>query len=465
MLVKSNKVIKVKEKKLNNVDTIFLNKGVQKYNYELSYNSNREKPILNIENVIISKSVIEKHKNIEIVGTDAKNIYVEDEENLGGLTINSEYLNKKYLFVIPGKTSIKNRLEKINIIYDDNICTINLDEKFSYIRINYYQFKEGFIEIYLSNDLGNIEYLISDKGKVEKIKRKHHITNDDIKNKVLDMRNLIEYDSLYISETDKSLKTADIETIIFNKKVLKNIDKFKNNLYVFDKRWPYLKSKNIRIIEENDMKLLPTDVTYFFKNAITYLHNNNVYLYLENDGNDVLIYTDKNDNLKIIEKNKLLNYESVESVYFKVEESLSYPNSIDTSLVLVKYNDNTYKINIFDKTIDITEDFNRILLINKDYLKLTNNEFEDIKNNDWVKIIDYTNFNNDRINNFYKIYLKYIEALNYLYSLELSKTTIKYLWERNYMKPLLDNIINNKDEIYVKEEIESFKKLAKKYNN
>jgi len=57
------------------------------------------------------------------------------------------------------------------------------------------------------------------------------------------------------------------------------------------------KEPMIRFMDENEMLLIPIDVTYSFHNAKTYKYDNKRYLYLENNGNDVLINVDEAGNI------------------------------------------------------------------------------------------------------------------------------------------------------------------------
>ena len=54
----------------------------------------KENPLPNLKDVIISKSLIKGYKSIYIEDLNAENIYIEGEENLGGLTFNSDIILK-----------------------------------------------------------------------------------------------------------------------------------------------------------------------------------------------------------------------------------------------------------------------------------------------------------------------------------------------------------------------------------
>ena len=77
-----------------------------------------------------------------------------------------------------------------------------------------------------------------------------------------------------------------------------------------------------------------------------------------------------------------------------------------------------------------------------------------------------------RVSNNWEIDQKIPDFYNNYYAIKGANNFLKdndeeqrFLWDRNYMKGLLDNIISNKEDKYIEEEIETFKVLAKKYNS
>lgn len=428
------------------------------------YNRNNKEDsfLLNLNNIIISGSLIESNEGYFIEDSDAKNIYFEYNKNLGGITIPHTFIKHQRPLIVKNERKIKNRINKINIIVEGDVKTIHLEENFTNIIIGYDHDFSDEISIKLINDKKEIEYYVDKLGKINKKMNKYIITPNDLEVGYLDLRKFSDYKEV-------KNKVHKIDTIIVDKKIIKNRNIIREFLpFGYSPSKYFYETKNICIVDEDDMKLIPINKTYSlnglcFENIRDGYH----YIHLPNNGNDVLIYIDKTNKLKIIEKNELLKNKEIEDVSFnflyKKNNLIVIGNLI--SLILIKYKNGKHKIMYFDDSYEIDDIFNKIVLDNADILYLSEQIKGYLNKNDWQSILKMNNIGNDRFSEMIKLYMKNMNILNRLREIGLSERAIKYLCDRNYTKPLLENFKNTlgTDEILSKE-IEMFNNLGEEYH-
>ena len=106
-------------------------KQFEKNDYNLKLDVNRyyklvfAQPIEYLNKLIIDESVI-LEKKVFIQECSAKNIYIENQKNLGDITIPYEYFIKNNLIISFVWERIKSNIKKINIIMNDD-SVINID--------------------------------------------------------------------------------------------------------------------------------------------------------------------------------------------------------------------------------------------------------------------------------------------------------------------------------------------------
>lgn len=447
-----------KKRLLDNNKNLYLDTNQFLYNRN---NKDENSLLLDINNIIISDRLLESEDNYFIEDSDAKNIYFEHNKNLGGITIPHSFVKYQKPLIVKNEGKIKNRINKINIIFEGDVKTIELDDNFTYIIIGYDYAYSSDISIKLINYKKEIIYYIDKLGNINKKMDKYNITQRDLENGCLDLRKFSKY-------REVKNKVHKIDTIIVDKKIIKNRDIIREFLPLgYTPSKYFYEIKNICIVDEDDMKLIPLNKTYSL-NGTCFENNSDGfrYIYLPNNDNDVLIYIDKSNKLKIIEKNDILKENEVEDVSFEFrykKRNIMVMGKL-ISLILVKYKNGKYKIIYFDDFYEIDDLFNKIMLDNKETLSLKEETINYLNNNNWQNIFKLYSIGNDEFFEWNKLYMKNMDILNKLREKGLSEKAIKYLMDRNYTKIFLGNYESDKTlPEFVSKEVETFNDLGEEY--
>ena len=299
-----------KLKKIKNIDTIIFD---DECSFQYNYNYK------NIKNIIFDYTkIIGNYYIPSSLKYVAYNISFINYPMLDGITIPFEVLKigKNIIFDFECSRATSN-IKKINILYDNYIEEIPIYENITYYEINTIieennpKIKIRFLEEFINIDEKNIRNITFDSnGKKEDYYEKFFL---DIKNdEELDLRNYSNKKNLYLNEDITKLN-----------KLIVSINTLKNTkLYNFNE----IEVKNLEIIDDNEMKLIPKNINLNNVN-ITIKNSNNIFAILaENIKTKKIkyIYLDNDNRLNVIdEKDKI--------------DSVKYTYSSDTLGMLIKY--------------------------------------------------------------------------------------------------------------------------------
>lgn len=403
-------LIKFNQLKHRNIDTIILEENKYWDDVENKYDE-----LKNIKNFIIVDKIINKHgdNSIVIQNTRAENIFFKNQANLGGLTLPIEYL--KVDVYLQWFNNFPRNLKEINLIFPKKMENIQLDEGTYKIELfvrNYDINKSFMLKIYDKyKDIIYFGDTIS--GITDKQYDRYTYTNKDIKDGILDLRNIDE---------NSTYSNLDVNTIIIKKE-----DLFNSKLnYEFDEK---ISVKELIIIDQNEMKLNP-EIKINFDGLIE------IYNYFITNGEKTkFMYLDKNSELKVLDKDELLKNENIEDVEFIINS--------ECELLLIKYKNKTFKIIDENKEYLIDELFGDYLYLNINSYDFYEEEKPFIKkyiiDKEWKKLFIDKIIDNNILYCIYDDYLKFIERIKDLKKLGFKDIAIKYLISRKY-----DNIINTK---------------------
>ena len=442
VLSKLNKKVHLPVKK---IDTIILDT-------DKIYDLDEEKYAKDLNNIVISKNLLkEKYTDIRIKNTRTKNIYVENLPNFGGITIPYDIINDNIDILITFNEI--SEISKINILNIRNIKNIplNLEKNLKSISLKK---DNGELLIEVNYKKKRIYYRVDSLGNINEKKSTYIITEEDIYNDTLNITKLTEYDNLVFPD-------AKIDTLIINKHYIENINKLSSlnhgRLIPFHEKMLF---KNLRIIDDNDMILIPFDKTFNNNGYNTnFRDRKNNYIYINNKENSILIYLDKNNNIKVLDRNELLNKADVENVLINYKETNFLLHNIP-NLILIKYKD-YYKIIDFDNEFILKDDFFYLLSSNSKKYFQENNLYKALKNKDFITIYNSNEFS---YNLFYKMYEDYLKFKNYIEKIKtigFNENAIKYLFDKKF-----NNIINPEKNIIgdiSDNEIKHFNEMANDY--
>lgn len=447
--------MKIKSSKVNNrskainkkIDTIYMNTK-DLYCYYRIKNVTRTP---NVENIEISrKRIYEQDNNVQIYDTSASNLYIEGSANFGGITIPIiPFLNRCASIEINNNEKIKNNFNKINIVRENNvILTINLENNFTRIRI-----EEDHDELVIITRSDNeiIKYIIKSNGKYIKYFRKYNTSTSDLdKNGNLDIRDLFKYENL-------SSEVMNVNTLIVDKNIFKNIDKI-NEFGLSQKTYYKTNIKNIRIIEDDEMKLIPFDMTFDIEKILLDKGNAN-YLCIKTKDDKVVIYLDKDNRLKYISRNELLKEDNIKNVYFRFrkETYMDGEELSPLSIIIKEYKDGKLTIFNLDKEIEIDDNFKKNIFINKNKLQLVLRKLINaINENDYLTLVKSKNFSDELLNKMIMINSECEIMENNAIEYGLSDKAIEYL----KLRGLLEKV----SELKLSEiEINTFNDLGENY--
>jgi len=451
MKVKSSKV-NLKNKAINKkIDTIYMNTG-NLFCYNKMLNINKTP---NVKNIEISKNIANAKRHvIKIYNSSASNLYIEDSDNFGDITIPIiPFLNNCLYLEINNNESIKNNFKKINITRGHNIIvTINLDENLSRINI-----KEEHDELVIEtrNDKEIINYIIKRNGEYNKYFKKYNISKEDLDNDGnLDIRDLIKYEIL-------SSNVINVNTLIVDKKIFKNIDKL-NNLRLCQNY--KINIKNIRILEKDEMKLIPFDKTFEIEEIL--LDGDLIkYLYIKTKDDEVVLYVDKNNKLKYISKNELLKDDNIKNVYFRFRKETRCNGGVfkPLSFIIKEYKDDGLKLNNLFKEIEIDENFKNNINLKKDKLSKIHFDYLNcINNNNYLKLFNLDIFSNDLLTKLLLINSQCETIQDKLENSGLTDNAINYLKLRGLLEKISELKLSQIEIDTFNELGENYKKILKK---
>lgn len=441
-----NKLKKILHLSITKFDTIYLDNP--------HYYIENDKYIKNLNTIIISKNMIENvYDNLKILLPYVKDIYVEGYDNLGGITIPYNVIKKDFKLFI--KFEENTEIKKLNILNDKN-SIIKLDKDIEYLEI-FKVYKDEVI-IYIKYKKRKLKYTIDNLGNINEVKDTYIIDDSDIKDGTLDLTNLTEYVKL-------SFPRKNINTLIINKHYIE----FPNKLYFLSssrKYTPfhdYMNFNKLRIVDDNNMKLLPIDKTFDISSnkKIYFISDGNKYIYIKNEkeDNNTLIYVDKNNNIKILERKEMLTNPDIIEVIINYRDSELIHNS-SPRLILIKYKD-YYIIKDFDKEYKLDNSFFKLLSVSAEQFFCSNKLIEALKNNDLITIFNSNEFYYKLFYEMYNEYLKYKNYIDRLISLGFTNDAIEYLFDRKF------NTIINPDENILSEieniEIKHFNEIGEYY--
>jgi len=401
--------------------------------------------LTDIKTLIIDEEMLKKYV-VSINNCAAHNIYIDNHNNLGNITIPFDFIvtnkiNIKFVWNIISRMNIN----KINIEVNDRIIEIECDS-IRNIKI-YEENNKLLISVEDYNSL--ILYEINNMGKVRKNFKVRNITKEDIKDDILDLREFNKYDKLYFN-------TLKFNKLIINKRIIMNLDKYDSifSSLVFDK---------LEIIDDNNMKLFPSNLFFLINGGKIRKYKSDYYgwfLYKSKGNKGVIIYVNNNDDVILLDKKYLSNKYNAEEIKFVLETN----NNYGEFLIIFKNNNNNYKIIKNDKIYELTDEFKKFLLLNSD-IYLTENLINYLKCDDWFNVITTGYIRNRSFLTVYNEYLNYKNRLKKLNNIGLSNNAIKYLYDRK-----INAIINTKvsdDLVDLKDikrfEIEYYNKIGEEY--
>lgn len=400
----------------------------------------------NLKNIALDEDKIKRY-HTSIRYTLAENIYINNHDNLGGITLPYLYLfQNKVNIEIDNTDSYKSNIKILNIILNDRIETINV-ENFEKIEISS---KGENIKIYISTKKYR-KVLIIDEDEIIKEKLLEYKLNEaDIKNNTIDLRDYKEYEKIDLNRGFK------VSNLIITKDIFK---KFFNYQYAI----PHIYPKKLCIIDEDEMKLIQNsiDIRIDDEDTINWWRNedDNWYIYIRGKEGKI-IYIDTNDNLKILDAGELEKDKAVKDV--TILYSKGYFSNYGEVLMLVKLKNGNYNIFNFDEILKVDILFKKFLLLNlnKYNIKLEYmNEY--LESDNWL--VSFIKDNSiDKFLDIYDDYIIFKEHIDKLKGLGFSNKALTYLYDRK-----IDSIINTKyincvDEMD-KEEIDEFNKLGEHY--
>lgn len=455
---KKNKILKCStlNKKISkilsfkNYDTLLIDERI--YNKNISFTEKN----LCLKNIIISEQII--GSRIELTNPTAENIYYENLENLGGLTLSFEML-KEYnkTLEISYNEDNKCNLKNINIIINEKSSTINLEKDIEKISIYFFKDKDEeciIIKVIYKNKFLN--YVIDNLGNIKEEKFRYTFNKEDLINNNLDISKYFDYSVL------KFHTCENIDTLVINKNFLKNTNLLKG---INTKNHFKPTINKIKIIDDNNMKLIPSEKIVSIDGSILVDDN---YIYIDNKNDEVLIYLNNQNEIEVISRNELLKINDVIDVVFQFEHTklcfsgYEFKTPRKINLILIKYKDETYKIVDFDKSYNLDSLFLNFLKLNpSDYFNL-NEAIQFLFTNNLKEIFKLKDFDNDK---FYKIYNDFEKYKLYLLELKnmgLTDNAIDYLFDKNYR-----NIIDPKDKFNIKnltkKEIDFFNEYSEEH--
>ena len=370
----------------------------------------KKKIYKNLENIVFDYDFRYGGYIIDTTNTNIKNIVLSKRNDLNGITIDYDTICKNDEFFAL-ELDVRNFLiDTINIVFEDKVEKIKFNAK-NRSSITFCKEMDD-IELRIYSKEEDVLYTINNS-EVKIVKKdKIRLFNNDVKDGVLNLCKFDEYKNIYLDNINIPIKT-----------LIMNTNTFKNP-------YPELKVKELKFIDDNDMRLLPRTKTININGTLYFIDTNIDYLtlFVESDENKIInLY--KNGDVQIIDKNYIeKNFPNIK----KWEMFKGYQRCI----AIIEHNKKdkfTFFIN--NKRYEINSGFKR-------YLMLNNNKFNELLSE---------RSNNEDFDKLYNKYLKYMDKLKQLKSLGISNKTLYYACATDFDK--------NKDLKYfkgIKEMIDCF---------
>lgn len=445
MSVKSSKVNN--SKKIIKSDTVYMNTD----SLNCINNKNKKNIGCNIKNIIISKNLVEVITDyIEIYNSSANNLYFEGFPNFGEITIPIDYFLEESLNLeIVNKENIKCNFRKVNIVKDNKLISeIYLEDNIKEIEICESDVSDNLdIKIITNNKI--IKRSVDDEGKYFKTLYRYDITIEDLDEfNNLELNDILDYNYILCDK-------ININTLIVDKRIFNKLNTI-NSLFQKNANNPNIKS--IRIIDNNEMRLLPFDKTFEIKNILFYDDDYNKYIYIETYNDEVILYMDKNNKLNFISKNELLKEKNLKNVYFRFRKQTNINGGTlkPLSLIIKEYNDDNLKVFDLKNELNIDENFKTNIILNIEKLRTNIEELNYIKNNKWLTLLNSINFSNHLYKQMLSIHYENERIKKQAEMLGLSSAAINYLKSRG----ILDSVVNKK---LIQFEVEGFNEIGEKY--
>ena len=327
-----------KKKKNKQCDTLYIDNSHIKYNIEdIPKNIKR----------IVFKNFSEIIRKIEIP-SNVEDIFICDlytfkrNSHLHGVTI--DY--KGYMF----KSAITNtnaNIQQINILDNREVHTIKCDDIIEKL-IMYENFATGNMEIILFSPKKQAKYAFGpNKGNINK--KKNLIINDC---GTLNLKDIYDYDIIQKKKSNEKIKIENlvIPTSIITKDIKTNFNK------------SFVHIKNIKIVDDNDMKLIPTSNNIEVNGEIELIQRKDkiIIVCYNNSSFDKLISVDKDSNINIIDDKFLLehfpNYKSASLYYNKNKCNLIINFNTDDKCAVINDEGKIYRLNGIFKSFLINEE-------------------------------------------------------------------------------------------------------------
>lgn len=432
-----------KEKKIYNKNdnrTIFLDKTTYYYH-------KNDINFVDLKTLIIDSNF--KNCSFFIEDIYADDIYVDTFNNLGGITIPYNYIlkNNNSLRILLAREKI-NKDKEINILVNkDKIVTLDLK---NVEKIYFSKSDDESIFIEIKDDKSNIEYYIDRLGNQNKVYISYEIHQNDIKNNILDLNDYMIYDEVTFAR-------LNIDTLIINKNILKNIDKFEG-------LFKSVKFNKLIILDNNDMKLFQDkyEINLRDKDTVNYYNDSKYgnFIFIEGE-NKIIFYIDSNDKHNLIDENKLINEEILENNVL-LRANMFYTNYV--FIMITKFKNGNSKITSFDKEYIIDKLFNKFILLNIDnYFCNKDNVKISILENDWYSVFNKWHITIYEFDKAYEGFLEFKNRLYKLNSMGFTSDAINYLLDRKIYEFIgsIDNDFNLND--LNQEEINLYNKLGENH--
>lgn len=422
------------KKYLKSDNTILLD--IPSYSCGIAVNFNDLKTLIIDEKAMINVITI-------IQDCTATNIYVNNNENLGNITLPYEFCLKNHidLRIIWNKKNMT-KIDKINIIGNNFVKTIEskLNED---ILI---KSRKNRLIISIENYNSLITYEINEKGEIKEKHEARVIYQEDVKDDILDLREFEKFEKILFTLHE----TIKFDKVIINKSIIKNIDKFRT-------KYSNLKFNTLEIIDDNDMKLFQNIIRCKVNESTEIKRfdgrDTGICLLIKNNEDSKFIFLDDKDNVQVLDRENLIKSLDLKDAKIIFDENCHNLNIV----YITKDKDNEVILCYKDGEYYLDEGFKKFLLLNKDtYLK--EDEFELIKNDNWFDVIDNKKIKYTKIIDMYKEYLNYKKRLDKLTKLGLCEDAINYLIDKK-----INAIINTEIEETNKYEIDLFNKIGEEY--
>ena len=442
-MIKSSKINNSK-KIIKSNDSIYMNTSYLHSEY------NEINKVPNIKNIIISKNVLDEEYNIEIKDSSANNIWFETFSNFGYLTIPIDYFyDENIILSLENEKNIKSEIKKINITKDNKIIKqIILENDIKYIEIRNADYVDTLFIHERSHDK-IIDHYVNKEGESNKILYRYFITKNNLdKFNNLNLKEILDFQ--YIS-----CEPIKINTLVADKRIFDKLSQY-NQLFEQKENNPTI--KNIRIIDNNEMRLIQFDKTFEIKDILLNKEYNTKYIYIKTNNDEVVLYINKDNELKYISKNDLYKEENIKNVYFRFRKQII--NTIFTinplNIIIKEYNNGEIKVLDLTNEINIDSNFKKNIIKNIENLNIKEEYLNYIKNNQWLELLNSKNFSNNLYNK-----IIFIHKENELIKIKankigLNEDAINYLKSREILEKILDKEL-------IEPEINGYNEIGKQY--